>query len=142
MRIQSFNIQKLQEKVKGLLNTACLSAILLIPSSLSSQQTPDIELWLGERIGRFGEFEFAILGGRQDYPTPTGAFVVEWKSRSWWSKQWNAPMPYSVFFRGGAAIHEGSLSVPSHGCVHVSAYAARYIFENAREGITRVFVYP
>ncbi|MGB9691800.1 MAG: L,D-transpeptidase [Candidatus Sumerlaeaceae bacterium] len=109
---------------------------------LYAQYTPDIELWLGERIGRFGDFEFSILGGRPDYPTPTGAFVVEWKSRSWWSKQWNAPMPYSVFFRNGAAIHEGSLSVPSHGCIHVNQKAARYIFENSREGVTRVFVYP
>lgn len=104
--------------------------------------TPDIEIWLGERTGRFGDYEFAVLGGRPDYPTPTGAFVVQWKSRSWWSRQWNAAMPYAVFFRGGAAIHEGSLSVPSHGCIHVSQKAARYVFDNCKEGVTRVFVYP
>jgi len=107
-----------------------------------AQATADIELWLGERVGRFGDYEFSILGGRPDYPTPVGAFVVQWKSRTWWSKQWNAPMPYAVFFQGGAAIHEGSLSVPSHGCIHVSSKTARYIFQNAREGVTRVFVYP
>ena len=116
--------------------------VLVSLSRVGAQDTPDIELWLGERIGRFGEFEFAILGGRPQYPTPTGAFTVQWKSRSWWSKQWNAEMPFAVFFCGGAAIHEGSLSTPSHGCVHVSSYAARYIFSNAREGVTRVFVYP
>jgi lipoprotein-anchoring transpeptidase ErfK/SrfK len=112
------------------------------PTVAFAQTTPDIELWLGEKIGRFGDYEFQILGGREDYPTPAGAFVVQWKSRSWWSRQWAAPMPYAVFFESGAAIHEGSLSVPSHGCVHVSSRAARYIFANAREGVTRVFVYP
>ncbi|MCX7018495.1 MAG: L,D-transpeptidase [Candidatus Sumerlaeota bacterium] len=104
--------------------------------------TPDVELWLGERLGRFGEYEFAILGGRPGYPTPTGAFAVEWKSRSWWSKQWNAEMPYSMFFKGGAAMHEGSLGVESHGCVHLSEKAARYLYYATVEGKTRVFVYP
>ncbi len=104
--------------------------------------TPDIEIWLAEGVGRYGDFEFAILGGRPGYPTPTGAFQVEWKSRSWWSKQWNAEMPYASFFSGGAAIHEGSLSTPSHGCIHVSGSAARRIFLTAKEKGTRVFVYP
>jgi lipoprotein-anchoring transpeptidase ErfK/SrfK len=97
---------------------------------------------LGEKIGRFGDYEFTILGGRSGYPTPTGAFQVEWKSRSWWSKQWNAEMPYSIFFHGGAAIHEGSLAVTSHGCVHVSGKAARQLYMACKEKETRVFVYP
>lgn len=111
-------------------------------SSAWAQSTPDIELWLGERVGRFGDFEFSIIGGSEEYPTPVGAFTVQWKARSWWSRQWNALMPYAVFFYGGAAIHEGSLASHSHGCVRVSPRAARYIFSNAREGVTRVFVYP
>ncbi|MCX7964805.1 MAG: L,D-transpeptidase [Candidatus Sumerlaea chitinivorans] len=108
----------------------------------SAQESPDIEIWLRERVGRFGDYEFPIIGGSAEYPTPVGAFQVEWKSRLWWSKQWNAPMPYAVFFYGGAAIHEGSLSSHSHGCVRVPASAARYIYNLAREKQTRVFVYP
>jgi lipoprotein-anchoring transpeptidase ErfK/SrfK len=103
---------------------------------------PDIELWLGEKVGRYGDFEFAILGGKPAFPTPTGAFQVEWKSRRWWSKQYNAPMPYSIFFHRGAAIHQGSLTRLSHGCVHVTEDAARRLFAAAREKQTRVFVYP
>jgi lipoprotein-anchoring transpeptidase ErfK/SrfK len=104
--------------------------------------TPDIEIWLGEQVGRYGDFEFDVLGGRPDFPTPTGAFRVEWRSRSWWSKQWQAEMPYSLFFHGGAAIHAGSLTVTSHGCIHVSTSAARHLFNNSRDKETRVFVYP
>ncbi len=105
-------------------------------------QTPDIEIWLSEGIGRFGDFEFSVLGGNPEHPTPKGAFQIEWKSRSWWSKQFDAPMPYSQFFEGGSAIHEGSLSYMSHGCVHVSQSAARYLYYATREKTTRVFVYP
>lgn len=104
--------------------------------------TPDIELWLGERVGRFGDYEFKIVGGKPTHPTPTGAFQVEWKSRNWWSRQYNAPMPYSLFFKGGAAIHEGSLSGMSHGCVRVTMATARYLYYGANEKVTRVFVYP
>ena len=103
---------------------------------------PDIELWLGERVGRYGDFEFAILGGRPGFPTPKGAFAIEWKNRNHYSKQWNAPMPYAMFFANGAAIHEGSLDTMSHGCVHVSESAARRLFAECPEKRTRVFVYP
>jgi hypothetical protein len=107
-----------------------------------ASETPDIEIWLGERKGRFGDFEFEALGGRPTYPSPTGAFAVQWKSRLWWSKQWNAQMPYSLFFKDGCAIHAGSLRTMSHGCIHVTDSVARYLFNASKEGQTRVFVYP
>ncbi|PKO17355.1 hypothetical protein CVU37_07590 [candidate division BRC1 bacterium HGW-BRC1-1] len=116
--------------------------ISLVRAEVSDFPTPDIEIWLSEGIGRFGDFEFSVLGGKPDHPTPRGAFQIEWKSRSWWSKQFNAPMPYSQFFSGGSAIHEGSLSYMSHGCLHVSKSAARYLYYATREKTTRVFVYP
>jgi lipoprotein-anchoring transpeptidase ErfK/SrfK len=53
-----------------------------------------------------------------------------------------APMPFAVFFKGGAAIHEGSLASHSHGCVRVTASTAARIFYNVREKDTRVIVYP
>lgn len=112
------------------------------PAPAPAEPTHDVEIWLGERIGRFGDYEFAVLGGRPDHPTPTGAFHIEWKSRSWWSRQWDAAMPYACFFHRGAAIHEGSLRVKSHGCIHVSREAAKRIFSKGKEKVTRVIVYP
>ena len=41
------------------------------------------------------------------------------------SSIYDAPMPYSVFFNGGIAFHQGSVRVTSHGCVHLTATAAR-----------------
>ena len=103
---------------------------------------PDIEIWLSEGVGRYGNKEFGVSGGRPEFPSPTGAFQIEWKSRLWWSKQWQAPMPYAMFFHNGAAIHVGSLDSHSHGCVRVSEDTAKWLFRVTREGETRVFVYP
>lgn len=48
----------------------------------------------------------------------------------------NAPMPYSVFFNGGTAFHEGSLSVPSAGRIHLSHDAAVKFYNSLHEGDT------
>lgn len=103
---------------------------------------PDIEIWLSEGVGRYGSKEFGISGGRPEFPSPTGAFQIEWKSRLWFSKQWQAPMPYAMFFHNGAAIHVGSLDSHSHGCIRVSEDTAKWLFRVTRENETRVFVYP
>jgi lipoprotein-anchoring transpeptidase ErfK/SrfK len=107
-----------------------------------TNSTPDIEIWLGEKVGRFGDYEFKVSGGNASYPTPKGVFCIEWKSRNHWSKQWDASMPYAQFFSRGAAIHKGDVSSSSHGCVRVPESAARHLFAATREGVTRVIVYP
>lgn len=103
---------------------------------------PDVEIWLSEGVGRYGDKEFRISGGSPEFPSPTGAFTIQWRSRKWWSKQWDAPMPYAMFFHNGAALHVGSLNSRSHGCIRVSEDTAAYLFRNTRDGKTRVFVYP
>lgn len=66
-----------------------------------------------------------ITSGRAGHRTPTGTFNVGWKDIDHLSSEFNnAPMPYSVFFNGGIAFHQGSLSVESHGCIHLSRAAA------------------
>jgi lipoprotein-anchoring transpeptidase ErfK/SrfK len=45
-------------------------------------------------------------------------------------------MPYSVFFNGGIAFHEGSLKAQSHGCVHLSRAAATKFFGHLSVGST------
>lgn len=107
-----------------------------------SQEQPDIEIWLGEGIGRYGDREFSIRGGSTKNPSPTGAFKVEWKSRKWWSKQYDAAMPYAQFFYNGAALHQGVLRGHSHGCIRLSEEDAKWLFKVTKEKVTRVFVYP
>ncbi|GLZ41222.1 L,D-transpeptidase [Actinokineospora sp. NBRC 105648] len=67
-----------------------------------------------------------ITSGRPGYLTPPGTFRVQWKDIDHKSREFNdAPMPFSVFFNGGIAFHQGSLSAKSHGCIHLSAAAAK-----------------
>lgn len=90
-----------------------------------------------------------ISSGRAGFPTPRGNFRAQWMSRMWYSRKYDlAPMPYSVFFHGGAAIHGttsvGMLGRPaSHGCVRLAtANAAAFYGLVKRYGLasTQVIV--
>src|SRR5580704_10846024 len=79
-------------------------------------------------------YSFAVSTGRAGYGTPNGTYHPERLARTWFSKKYyNSPMPHSIFFHGGFAIH-GSYEISrlggpaSHGCVrlHPSNAAALY----------------
>ena len=83
------------------------------------------------------------------YRTPTreGSFSVGWKSRNHFSKLYDTPMPYAMFFSGGQAVHYSAdfaargYSGASHGCVNVRNYTAiQWLFNQVRVG-DRVVVY-
>ncbi|WP_340686318.1 L,D-transpeptidase [Amycolatopsis coloradensis] len=74
------------------------------------------------------------LPGKKGYATPTGVFHVSAKVKNYHSKQFDAPMPNSVFFLPGIAFHTGSLSVYSHGCIHLSAAASQKYFTMLQKG--------
>jgi lipoprotein-anchoring transpeptidase ErfK/SrfK len=74
-----------------------------------------------------------VSTAREGYWTPRGSFRVQRTARVYYSKKYdNAPMPNSVFFKGGYAIHASNyvrqLGRPaSHGCVRLHpANAARF----------------
>lgn len=76
-----------------------------------------------------------ITSGRPGYRTTPGMWRVTFKDRNHRSHEFGgAPMPYSVFFHGGQAFHEGSLSVSSHGCVHLSHQSAVKFYNYLHKG--------
>ncbi|GAY13145.1 putative secreted protein [Pseudonocardia sp. N23] len=76
-----------------------------------------------------------ITSGRAGWRTPPGMFAVTFKNINHKSSLFNdAPMPYSVFFNGGIAFHQGSLSQQSHGCIHLSKAAAQAFFAALSKG--------
>ncbi|MGW3962037.1 L,D-transpeptidase [Amycolatopsis sp. NPDC005003] len=90
--------------------------------------------WLLEG-GKVSYGPVPMLPGRKGYETPTGTFHVLSKEKMHLSKQFdNAPMPNSVFFYPGDAFHTGSLSVYSHGCIHLSAGASLKFFNTLHVG--------
>ena len=70
------------------------------------------------------------------HATPRGTFHVGWKAGAHYvSTQYHEPMPYAVFFApGGIAFHGGSLSLPSHGCIHLDIGSARYYYDHLPVG--------
>ena len=90
--------------------------------------------WLME-AGQVTYGPVPVTVGRPGYPTPSGRFMVQYKDIDHYSKQFNGPMPYSVFFTNtGVAFHEGSLRVQSHGCVHLSHAAAAKFYQALHPG--------
>jgi len=85
-----------------------------------------------------------ISSGRRGYVTPRGHFRPTALKRMHYSRKYdNAPMPYSIFFRGGYAIHGtnavGLLGRPaSHGCVRLAPGAAARLFSMVRRDGARI----
>lgn len=80
-----------------------------------------------------------VSTGRRGYGTPRGVYSVQRMVRMHYSRKYdNSPMPHSVFFRGGFAIH-GTNSVralgrpASHGCVRLSPGNAAALYQLIRE---------
>ena len=76
-----------------------------------------------------------ISSGRGKYKTPNGVYKPTWRSRMHYSRQWDlAPMPYSLFFHNGYAIH-GTKAVralgrpASHGCVRLATGNAKRLWQ-------------
>ncbi|GFH36013.1 L,D-transpeptidase family protein [Streptomyces pacificus] len=63
--------------------------------------------------------------GSENTPTREGTFSVDRKAEAWVSTLYDTPMPYSMFFSGGQAVHYSSdfaargYDGASHGCVNV-----------------------
>jgi len=70
------------------------------------------------------------------HATPTGTFTVSWKGGpNVVSNTYDEPMPWAVFFGPeGIAFHAGSLTTPSHGCVHLTMANAHYYNEHLAVG--------
>ena len=82
-----------------------------------------------------------ISSGRDSKPTPTGIFSIFRKTEMYRSKKYdNAPMPYAEFFDpAGLALHAGSVSAESHGCVHLPSAFAKKLYSVTDIG-TPVFI--
>ncbi|WP_405489654.1 peptidoglycan-binding protein [Streptomyces sp. NBC_00096] len=85
--------------------------------------------------------------GSENTPTREGEFKVEWKAKDWTSTIYHTPMPYSMFFSKGQAVHYSAdfaargYAGASHGCVNVRDKAKlSALFDAVRVG-DKVVVY-
>jgi hypothetical protein len=93
-----------------------------------------------------GDYIWPISSARAGYVTPRGSYRVqrmEVMHRS--HKYYNSPMPHSIFFRGGYAIHgsyeTASLGSPSsHGCIRLSPANAAMLYRIVQAEGARIVI--
>lgn len=108
------------------------SAALLVYIDKSSQ-------YMDVVIDGVRRFRWPVSTGRRGLGTPSGVFRPQMLARTWFSRRYyNSPMPYSIFFHRGYAIHGtyelSRLGGPaSHGCVRLHPQNAAILFSLVRE---------
>ena len=92
-------------------------------------------VYVNERLS----YQFKVSTGRRGYGTPTGQWNAAWLSPRHRSKKYNnAPMPWSVFFHRGYAVH-GTTEVrrlgrpASHGCIRLHPDNAKIFYSLVKE---------
>jgi hypothetical protein len=86
-------------------------------------------------------YEWPVSTARWGYRTPNGTYRPERLARKWFSRKYDmSPMPYSIFFDGGYAIH-GSYEIShlgrpaSHGCIRLHPENAATLFSLVKEHV-------
>lgn len=127
----------------SLLSIAPASADVVVQIDKSSQR-------MSVSVNGQPRYTWPVSTGRSGYGTPSGVFHPQMMARRWFSKKYyNSPMPHSIFFYHGFAIHGTTelrrLGGPaSHGCVrlHPSNAATLYaLVERNGRGNTRIEIY-
>ncbi len=84
-------------------------------------------------------YEWNVSTGRKGYNTPRGVFQPYHMAKMHYSRKYdNAPMPNSIFFHGGYAIHAtdavNNLGRPaSHGCIRLHPQNAKWLYRIVSE---------
>lgn len=127
--------------VLGMTGLRPASADVLVNISKSSQR-------MSVLVDGTTRYNWKVSTGARNYTTPSGVYAPQWMARRWFSKKYhNAPMPHSIFFYEGYAIH-GTTEVSrlgriaSHGCVRLHPDNAAKLFELVQKQMasTRVVV--
>jgi hypothetical protein len=100
-------------------------------------------------VNGVARYQFPVSTGRAGYSTPVGTYHPQRLERTWFSRlYYNSPMPHSIFFHGGYAIH-GSYEInrlggpASHGCIRLHPTNAATLFalvESEGRGATTILV--
>ena len=113
--------------------TAAAAKVPCSPAVRACVKLSTNQAWL-LRGGKVVAGPVPISHGRKGFATPPGSFRVSFKNQDHVSSIYDQAMPFSVFFNGGIAFHQGSVRQKSHGCIHLTAPAARRFFAELQPG--------
>ena len=93
-----------------------------------------------------GDYTFAISSARAGFVTPRGSYRPQRLEKMHYSRKYHmSPMPHSIFFRGGYAIHGtgsvGQLGRPaSHGCIRLAPGNAALLYAMVKAEGARISI--
>jgi lipoprotein-anchoring transpeptidase ErfK/SrfK len=136
-----------------LVGMVLLTGVLLCAEGASASVLVEIEKstqTMYVTVNGVTRHQWPVSTGRGRFGTPSGVFRPQRLERRWFSRRYyNSPMPYSVFFHKGYAIHGTTelhrLGGPaSHGCVRLHPRNAAALFSLVQgfgAGRTRIAIY-
>jgi lipoprotein-anchoring transpeptidase ErfK/SrfK len=136
---------------------ALLTTILVSPTLAADIfQEYDKVIWIDQLKQTGTAYErgkkvkvFPVLTGDAETTTEPGIYVVQVKDEDYYSKKYQTPMPYSIFFNyaARAAIHGGEVPSPpkrrflaTHGCIHVEQPVIKWLYDWTEPGRTIVVI--
>lgn len=131
--------------MKRFLASAALAAAIVVSgatASLANRLVAHVDLssqtMTVKKDGRT-LYNWRVSTARSGYRTPTGKWSPTRMHKMWHSRKYHmSPMPYSIFFYGGYAIH-GTNAVSrlgrpaSHGCVRLDTRNARKLYQLTKQ---------
>lgn len=124
---------------RGILS-ALVAGLLFVSAaytSASAEVVAKIDLssqTMSVRVNGWHYASWKVSTARKGYRTPVGSWRPKWLAKMHYSSKYNnSPMPHSIFFLGGYAIH-GTRSIrrlgrpASHGCIRLHPRNAAKLF--------------
>lgn len=126
----------------------CFKALMLVFAAViasigAAQATVQIRIDLSTQRMQVesskGSYSWPVSTARAGYVTPRGTYAPTGLQKMHYSRKYHmSPMPHSIFFNGGYAIHgtyaTGALGRPaSHGCVRISPANAATLYKLVQE---------
>ncbi len=131
--------------MRGIISAIVMAAGILVATTLASRAGSLLaEIDISSQtmtVSEYGHvmYSWKVSTARRGYHTPRGTYRPIRLKRMWYSHKYhNSPMPHSVFFHGGYAIH-GTYSTrnlgrpASHGCIRLHPSHAATFFALVKE---------
>jgi lipoprotein-anchoring transpeptidase ErfK/SrfK len=143
-------LQAVREFTMRIIRQAGLALLAFFALSATANATVHIHIDLSSQrmqvTSSSGSYNWAVSTARSGYSTPRGSYAPTSLQRMHYSRKYHmSPMPHSIFFRGGYAIHgtysTGALGRPaSHGCVRLAPGNAAALYSMVKAEGARISI--
>jgi hypothetical protein len=143
-------VARVREFTMRIIRQAALAVGALVAFGATANASVQIHIDLSSQrmhVTSFsGSYTWPVSTARSGYTTPRGSYAPTSLQRMHYSRKYhNSPMPHSIFFRGGYAIHgsyaTGALGRPaSHGCVRLAPGNAAKLFSMVQAEGARISI--